>query len=617
MAYYSWDAILAHVAACLSDASGTKVESKDLVLPPKPDLGDIAYGCFDIAKKNKKDPAQVAEELAAKIGKGDHTILAAKAFGPYVNVALKVGDFLNRVVQDVENNDQEFGTSNVGQGKQLMLEYAQPNTHKEIHVGHLRNLILGSSLAKILKLANWDVITASYHGDIGAHVIKCLWLLVREATSAIPQPKSKKAKKGEPENKPLAADAWTDYVIENLDEKMADEILKAMPKNYKTGNALGRYYSEAVKLLEENPDWLKQVSEVQRKLEAKSPGWIKIWQETRRWSIAEMSEIFQELGVAIKRQYFESEVLDEGQKIVDELLEKDIARKSQGAIIVDLEEQKLPPFLIRKSDGTTLYATRDMALARLKLREYPKLERSLLMVDNRQALYFKQLFATFDLMGFKTPHEFIGYEFLTLKSGAMSSRAGNVVTWQGFRDEVLNYATKETRKRHEDWPSGRIQHTSWALAMGGIKFGMLRLDSDKIFVFDLEKAMSFDGDTGPYVQYAATRLNSILKKAGWNSAEGLPQGDLTGLSEQAEKLLGLQLAIFPSMCEKAAKELRPMIIASWCLQTAQRITAFYHDVPVLDAPPAIKQARMRLIAAVGKVLGQGLDLLGIPLPDEM
>ncbi|MFZ2803874.1 MAG: arginine--tRNA ligase [Patescibacteria group bacterium] len=617
MPNYTWDAIVAYVARRIAEDTDSDVTAKDLVAPPKPELGDMAFGCFALAKKLGKNPAEIAKELAPKLGKNDHTIESATAAGPYVNIFLKSGDFINRIVQEVENQKAEFGASEDGNNKEILVEYAQPNTHKEIHVGHLRNLVLGASLAKILQKNGWKVTTASYHGDVGAHVSKCLWLFVRELASAVPQPKPKRAKKGQEPTPPLSAEVWTDHVIRNLDEEMAERILAAVAKKDRTGEHLGSLYAESTKLLEENPAWKDEVSFVQQQLEARAKGWMKIWQETRRWSVAEMDTIFQELGVSIDRHYFESEVVDDGQKIVDELLKKNIAVKSQGAIVVPMEDLKLGVFLIRKSDGTSLYATKDLALAKLKLREYPKTARSLIIVDNRQELYFKQLFETLKRMGIKVPFEFVGYEFLTLKSGAMSSREGNIVTYESFRDEVVNYATGETSGRHEEWNDGRIHHTAWALAMGGVKFGMLKQDSDKIITFDLEKALSFDGDTGPYVQYAATRLGAILKKAGWKAEKGVGAGDLTLLSDPHEKRLALQIAAFPAACRTAALELRPMVIAQWCLHMAHRVTEFYHEVNVLESEFGVKQARLQLVAAAQTVLILGLDLLGIPLPDEM
>ena len=411
--------------------------------------------------------------------------------------------------------------------------------------------------------------------------------------------------------------AWTDHVLQNLTEVMVNEMIDSIPKAKKTGAMLGSLYAEATKLLDENPDWKTQVSEVQQKIESRDPAWTHVWAETRRWSVDEFGQIFQELGVTIDRQFFESEVVDTGQKIVDDLLKKGVAKMSEGAVVVDFTEEKMGMFLIRKSDGTSLYATKDLALDGLKMEEFPKVARSLILVDNRQSLYFKQLFRTLELMGSKTPHEFIGYEFVTLTSGAMSSREGNVVTWETFRDEVLSFARRETSARHADWPQGRIEHTAWALAMGGIKFGMLKQDSDKIFTFDLERSLSFEGDTGPYVQYAATRLQSILRKAEWKAETGMQAGDPTALHHPAEKALALHIAAYPSTCSRAARELRPSLIAQWCVGMAHRVGDFYRDVNVLESEFGVKQARLQLVATASSVLWLGLNLLGIPVPDEM
>ncbi len=617
MPAYTWDAILQYVARKIGEAADTAVETTELVAPPDAALGDLAYGCFKLAKKAGKKPDEIAKSLEAKFAKGDQTIETAKAAGPYLNITLRTADLITRVVLDVESSGAKFGAHDQGKNQQIMLEYAQPNTHKELHVGHLRNLILGASLARLLQNDGWKVITASYHGDVGAHVAKCLWFLVRQHSSVIAQPKPKKAKKGEMQVELMAPEAWSSYILEHLDAKMAEQILDALPKEQKTGNYLGSLYSESSKVLEENPEWKDEVSKVQQQLEAHAAGWQALWQETRRWSVAEFAEIFQELGVMIDRQYFESEVVAEGQKIVDGLLKKNIAKPSQGAIVVDLEGEKLGVFLVRKSDGTSLYSTKDLALAEFKFKEYPKLERSLMVVDFRQALYFKQLFRTLQLMGVDKPLEFVGYEFLTLKSGAMSSRQGNIVTYESFRDEVVEYARRETAKRHPDWPQGKVDHVAWCLGLGGIKYGMLKQDSEKVIVFDLEKSLSFDGDTGPYIQYAATRLRSILKKANWEAAVGIKDGDLMKLTEKAEKKLALQLGVYPDVCAAAAKGLKPSILAQWCFSAAQAANEFYRDVPVLEAPAQIKAARLQLVAAASSVLMLGLNLLGIPVPDEM
>jgi arginyl-tRNA synthetase len=574
------------LAKRLSEVLGTTIKASEIVVPPDRTLGDFAYGCFKLAKGLAqsddwvgKSPADIAKDVASKIDLGQSDFVSASAAGPYVNFTLSIGEAVHRVVRDIEIGDPLRLPLEKGESKgELLLEFAQPNTHKEIHVGHLRNLVLGQALSNILSASGWNVVPMSYHGDVGAHVAKCLWWFV-------------KSRDGEME---------------------IDDI----PAGQKTGKFLGEMYAEASRQLEANPEWKDEVSDVQRKLEAHDPAWEKLWRETRRWSLDEFATIFDDLGVKIMRQYLESEVVDRGQEMVDHLLKQHVAKESQGAIVVDLEEKKLGVFLIRKSDGTSLYATKDLALAELKLKEYPNADRSLILVDNRQSFYFKQLFETLRMLELNPVPEFVGYEFVTLKSGAISSREGNVVTYQDFRNEVISYSTEEVVKRHaqDKWNDGKIEHVAWCISMAGMKFGMLKQDNDKIFTFDLEQSLSFDGDTGPYCQYAATRLASILRKAvGAIHELPLPRS----FDHESEKALAFALAQFPMRVAQAAEELRPSIVAQWCIDVAQRVNEFYRDVKVLESEGDLKEGRLRLVAAARTALVSGLDLLAIPVPDEM
>ncbi|QQR61029.1 arginine--tRNA ligase [Candidatus Uhrbacteria bacterium] len=573
----AWNYWTVEIAKRLSALTDSTIEPGDLVVPPDSKLGDLAFGCFKLAKSMGKSPAEIAKDLASKFDIKNTDIESVAAAGPYVNFLLSTGFAVHRVIRDIEVSRDQYGNSTDGANRQLVLEYAQPNTHKEIHVGHLRNLVLGVSENLLLKKAGWEVVTASYHGDVGAHVAKCLWWMVKSRNGVM--------------------------TVDDL------------PMDQRTGKYLGQLYAEATRQLDEHPEYKDEISSVQQKLEAHDPVWESLWLETRRWSLDEMAEIFDDLGVDVTRQYLESEVTDRGQQMVDTLLEKGIAKESQGAMIVDLEDVKLGVFLVRKSDGTSLYGTKDLALAEKKHAEYPKAERSLILVDNRQQFYFKQLFETLKRMGITVPHEFIGYEFVTLKSGAMSSREGNIVAFQDFRDSVIDYARGEVLKRHEDWTEGKVTHVSWCIAMAGIKFGMLKQDSDKIFTFDLEQALSFDGDTGPYCLYAAARLASILRKAG---PQNPFDGELASSFDHAsEKALALVLSAFPSKTKQAAAELRPAIIAQWCLDASQAINAFYRDVPVLESEGELREGRIRLATVARETLSLGLGLLGIRVPDEM
>ncbi len=591
----SWQYWKEDIAKRLSEVLGGEVSPDDVVVPPDRSLGDFAFGCFKLAKAMGKSPADIAKEIASKIELGQSDFTSVTAAGPYVNFTLSVGESVHRVVRDIEIGATSSPAPLLRKERgELLLEFAQPNTHKEIHVGHFRNLVLGQALSNILSAGGWNVVPMSYHGDVGAHVAKCLWWLVKSRNGAM-----------------------------NIDD---------LPVEKQTGKFLGEMYAEASRQLEAHPEWKDEVSDVQRKLEAHDPAWEKLWRGTRRWSLDEFATIFDDLGIKITRQYLESEVVDRGQEMVDYLLKQGVAKESQGAIVVDLEEKKLGVFLIRKSDGTSLYATKDLALAELKLKEYPKAKRSLILVDNRQSFYFQQLFATLEMMELRPVPEFVGYEFVTLKSGAMSSREGNVVTYQDFRNEVISYSTEEVVKRHAPakggsasggetiWSDGKIEHTAWCIAMAGMKFGMLKQDNDKVFTFDLEQALSFDGDTGPYCQYAATRLASILRKAtpsGSPFARGRDEALTRGYDHASEKNLAFTLAQFPQKIAQAAEELRPSIVAQWCIDAAQRVNEFYRDVPVLESEGDLKEGRLRLVAAARNALMAGLGLLAIPVPDEM
>jgi arginyl-tRNA synthetase len=611
-----WNTVKSHVAQRLATAAGLPVTAEDLVMPPRPELGDLAFGCFRIAKTLGMNPAEAAKKVVSAFGSEDHLIMSATADGPFVNVKLKTGEFVHRLVRDVEEAGDAYGVTATGKAHEVMLEYAQPNTHKEMHVGHLRNLVLGASLVKLLKHAGWKVLPVSYHGDVGAHVAKCLWWFVEKSRKE-GAPVKMDAVTAKKPRKTAAKKEEAKSAAMSLTESEVEAMLSAVPKDRQTGQFLGELYSQSTRELGEDEEKKKQVSAVQQALEAHDPVWNRLWLETRRWSLDEMAELFNEIGVQIARQYLESEVVDDGQKIVDELLKKNVARVSEGAVIVDFEEQKLGVFLIRKSDGTSLYATKDLALAYLKQKEHPKMDRSLVLVDQRQSLYFKQLFETLKRMGYKVPMEFLGYEFVTLKTGAMSSREGNIVTYQSFRDEVIKLARTETMKRHDGWNDGKVTYTAWALALAGMKFGMLRQDADKVFTFDPEKALSFEGDTGPYVQYTVVRLGSIIKKANCGDLKGSDAPDCRILTEPAEKALALVLARFCDASARASTELKPSIIAQWCIEAAQLANAFYRDVNVNDAPEPQRLARLRLVAAARDVLTKGLDLLGIPVPEEM
>ncbi|MHB8830607.1 MAG: arginine--tRNA ligase [Patescibacteria group bacterium] len=620
---YTLDAIKTNLARVIGEKAGSKVEAAEIAIPSKADMGDLALACFKLAKEKGLNPNEMAKKLAASFNHQDPTIKSVSATGPYLNFTLSNEGLAERVVKDIETKGEKYGSQDIGKGKQVMLEFANANTHKEFHVGHLRNILLGLSMDRILNFAGWKSIPVSYVNDLGAHVAKCLWLFVRQHAKAVPQKKIKASKKS-PEPQPDES-AWAAQVLQNLTSPGVRKMIDSIPISERTGGYLGRLYVESTKLLDENEDWKVEVSYVLQKLEAHDPAWTLLWQETRRWSILELNRLLEDFGGTIERQYFESELIDQSKDVVDELMEKGIAIESRGAIIVDLDaypdpeiqKQKLGVFMIRKSDGTLIYAAKDIPLAELKFLEYPDQVLSIIVVDSRQSLYFKQLFATLKLMGYTRPFKHLAYEFVTLPEGAMSSRKGNVILLNDLMLAAEEAARKEVLERHgTEWNEGKVQHTAWCIALGGMNFAILRQDPEKVILFDMQKALSFDGDTGPYIQYAATRLQAIMNKAKVAKIN-FAKGDLTLLKEDAEKRLALCLAQFPSVCAKAAEAFRPSLIAQWLLEAAACTNEFYRDVQVMDAPDDIKKARLRFIAAARTALSAGLWCLGVPVPDAM
>ncbi|MDO8583688.1 MAG: arginine--tRNA ligase [bacterium] len=584
----AWHVWTQAIASRLSEQIGKTVEPKDIVIPPDRTMGDFAFPCFRLAKERGMSPTEIAQEIAEAFNLTGLDVERAVAAGPYVNFVLENKAVVRHVVRDIEALKETYGSNTNGKQAEALVEYAQLNTHKEVHVGHVRNLALGAAIVRLMRACGWKIVPMGYHGDVGAHVAKCLWHFVKK----------------------------NGFDVTTFSASDVDRLLAKIPKDQRTGKYLGDLYAESTRALAENPDRKTDVSFVQQKLEAHDPTWDKLWRGTRPWSLDELSECFLEMGAKIDHQYFESEVVDRGQEIVDQLLRQQIAKESQGAIVVDLENVKLGIFLIRKSDGTSLYATKDLALAELKAKDYPQYTRSLMVVDTRQSFYFKQLFETLRRLGFDRPQEFIGYEFVTLKEGAMSSREGNIVTYESFRDAAVDLAKREVIARHEKdgWSEGQVQDTAWKLAMGGIIFSMLKQDNDRLITFDMETALSFEGATGPYCQYAATRLGSILRKAKITPEKPTEEQQVT---HGTEKQLALALAQFPERVTQAGMELRPSIIAQWCLECSQRINDFYRDVPVLESAGEVRKQRLALAEAARCVLMTGLCLLGIDVPEQM
>jgi arginyl-tRNA synthetase len=541
----------------------------DLDTTPDQKMGDIAFPCFNLAKGLKKNPADISRELAAKIGPSD-LIKKIEAHGSYLNFFFDTKCFGKAVMNEIQEKGASYGHSDFGKGKRILLEYAQPNTHKQIHVGHLRNFFIGQSMVEVLKTSGYEVIPVVYINDLGAHVARCLWAMKK---------------------------------FHNEESISADNRM----------HVLGKAYTEASNKIESSQKTKKEISKIYFDLERGEGDYLSLWKKTRKWSVDSFKQIFKELNLPIDAWYFESDLVSRTHKIIKSLIKDGIVVKSEGAYIVDLEEEKLGVNLLVKSDGTLLYNAKDIALALKKDQDHQP-DKSLYVIDVRQSLAMKQLFITLDKMDFKKELNHISYEFLTLKDGSMSSRKGNVIRYEDFRDALLDLAKKETELRHEDWKEKKIKQTANNIAFSAMRFGILRQDPDKQIVFDMDEAMSFDGFTGPYLLYTYARIQSILKKAGSTKLDY----EAKELNLPSEHKLLFHLSRYPEILLETVQDFNIGRIAQYSFELAKIFSEFYSQAHVLNAENEVcKSSRLALCESVAQTLENSLILMGIETIDEM
>ena len=534
---------------------------------------------------------EIAEQAKAKIGsvKGISHIEAVKG---YLNLYFLTEEYASRVVNTILKQGADFGHGEK-KSERVMVEFAQPNTHHSFHMGHTRNTILGEALARIVEFTGFETIRATYPGDIGLGVITVVWAY------------NKFYKGQEPRDV------------------------------HERGQWLAKIYVEATQLLEpkENETVEEKVQreaydverrEMLRKWDAGDPAVRALWLETREWSLEEFRDILSMLDTEMDVWFFESEVDEPSKAIVNELLERGIAedeRAEGGPVIVKideklgLEKEKYRTAVILRSDGTSLYLTKDLALAKEKFEKH-KVDRSLYVVDNRQSLHFQQVFKILELWGFPQAEQcyHLAYGYVSLPEGAMSARKGRVAQFKDVADEAERRALAAMTERTPEMSNTQRIQVARQIGLGALAYAMLSVDNNKDIVFDVNEALSFDGRTAPYIQNAHVRANSILRRAG-----GMPDFATFEheLASHEVELIDL-ISRFPATVEQAASEYRPLVVATYAYDLANAFHSFYHSVPVIQADSAETQAaRLRLVAATKQVLANALRLLVIQAPEVM
>jgi arginyl-tRNA synthetase len=532
---------------------------------PPDSFGDYSTNvAMKMAKTAKSNPIETAEDIAEHLKKSNLFEKIDVVRPGFINFYL-ASEVLQKIIIDINDEGSNFGNLEK-KNQKIMIEYSQPNTHKEFHIGHLRNVFIGSALINVLKKAGYEVVAANYIGDTGTHIAKCLWALNKFHGS---------------EN----LDA-----IENKTE------------------FLGKVYSEAVQKIEENVEYEKEFKETQNKFEEGDKELVDLWTKTKLWSLDEFESIYKELGVSFDVYFYESEEELAGKKIVSELIEKGIAKESEGAVIVDLESCGLGVLVLLRGDGSALYGLKDIPLSKEKFEKY-KIDRSIIIADIRQNLYFQQIFKIMELMGFNQDMAHIGYGFVALKGGVgMSSRKGNIISAR----KLLKDVEEEVKKK---FPETLVAKD---VALGAIKFYMLKHSNESNIEFDIGESVRLEDATGPYLQYAYARISGILRKSNVIDADGHSNNvNFNLLSDKNEISLIRKLLIFPEIIEDSADNFQISCLAQYSLDLVRDFHRFYEACKVISDDVDLTHARLALVGAVQIVLRNVFALIGINALDRM
>lgn len=547
----------------------------------------ISTSFFQLAAEDAKargvrlNVAQRAQEIAQgaanalKLPEGFDHMEIVKG---YLNIYFSAKVYSQRIIDEVLAEGDAYGQAEPT-GQRVMVEFSQPNTHKAFHVGHLRNVILGNAICNILAKSGDEVIRANYLGDIGLHVIKWMWC----------------------------------YLKYHNGEQPSGDITRWM----------GDIYAEASRRYEDEPDAEAEVRALFARWDRRDADIVELWKTTRQWSLDGFDEIYKTLNVHFDHLYFESEVEDSGKVIVDELIEKGLAEddRPEGAVVVKLDDlchtkDKYRVLVVLRSDGTSLYATKDLSLAIKKFEQF-HLDRSIYVIDVRQSLYMQQIFKTMELMGYPWTDQLVhlAYEIVNLPGNVtMSSRDGTVVFLQDLLDEATARALAIVNEKNPELDEKTRKKIAHMVALGALKYSMLSRDNTKIVTFDWEAALDFNGQAAPYIQYAAVRANSIIRKAG-----GVVPGTLEPSYELSPSEVGLidLIARVPNEIRRSAKELKTLYIANLAYELAQAYNDFYRQCPVIQAEPEVRDFRLRISAAARQAIVVCLGLLGIDTPEVM
>ena len=564
-----------HIAAKIAGVIGDDKERIKSLLefPPSEDMGDLAFPCFTFSKSTRKSPNNIAEELKNKIEKDD-MIERTETAGPYVNFFINKSHLISTVIDQISNEGYDYGKSDEGSGKTVIMEYSSPNIAKPFGIGHLRSTVIGASLKSIHEHLGYKVVSINHLGDWGTQFGKLI----------------------------NAYKTWGD------ETKLNEDPIKHLYELYV------RIHRE-----EECDKELAELTRLEfKKLEEGDPVNIELWRKFSDLSRKEFKKIYEMLGVNFDSDIGESFYIDKISGVERNLKERNLLKESQDATIIDLEKHEMPPILIRKSDDTSLYATRDLAAAVYRKKEY-NFDKMVYVVGVAQSLYFRQLFKSLELMGKAWADDCYHVSFGWVKLGEemMSTRRGNVVFLEDVLTSTIEKARKIVEENSPDLPDP--DSVANAVGIGAVIFADLSCRRDTDIAFDWKRMLDFRGNSGPYIQYSHARLCSVIRKYGKGITKGY-NTDLLLLPE--EYSLAKMLSLYPDIIKKAAQEFDPYYISNFLLELCGIFNTYYQkyrssEDRILSSRSDLADSRVALADCTRIILHSGLKLLGISAPEMM
>lgn len=552
-------------------ASGVLIDANLISVPPKPEMGDLSVPLFSVAKELSKNPVELAKEYSVKVA--SKFFIKIVPVGPYLNFYVNTDLLAGELFSGILKHSQKFGSNKLEKGKKIMVEYFSPNTNKPMTVGHLRNLILGSTVSRLLIKSGAKVFRSCLYNDRGIAIAKAMVAYELYGKGSTPA----KAK-------------------------------------IKSDQFVGHYYVLFGQKEKDEPTLEERAQESLRLWEAGDKKTLALWKKMMKWVTDGFEQTLKKLHEEkFDKLYYESKIYNLGKDLVMQNLNKGVIKKGQtGEILADLIAYNLPEKILLRSDGTSLYITQDLVLASIK--DELKLDRSINVIGDEQNLQMQQVFAILDSLGApKDKFHHLSYGMMRLPEGKIKSREG---FGKALADDLINnleeLALKEITSRNPDLSKAKKSKFANQIMNAALKFYILNVDPVKTMIFNPEDAVSFAGKTGPYLQYTAVRMNSVLKGQKLSS-----KFDAQLLSHDLERQLINKLRDYPETVEHAAKQMSPSILTQYLFTLAQLANSFYHDLPILKSEKDIKQARLALVKSIELILEDGLAICGIEVPEKM